>query len=206
MGRAAWQLGLRQILPRLQPDLWVFGYGSLMWDPGFAYEEAPHARVFGYHRALCLLSVRNRGTPERPGLVLAMDRGGSCHGIAFRIAPSAQGEVLDYLWAREMYTGAYRPVVVPARLADGRRIAALAFIARPGHAQYCRTASPEEAARLVVQGHGSYGRALDYLRNVVRHLDALGICDGPLHRVLAISEALDATRGMDRQQETPYGP
>ncbi|TVR78138.1 MAG: gamma-glutamylcyclotransferase [Rhodospirillales bacterium] len=186
-----WPDGLRHVLPKLQPELWVFGYGSLMWDPGFAHAEALHARVYGYHRALCLLSVRNRGTPERPGLVLAMDRGGSCHGVAFRVPAARQAAALDYLWEREMYTGAYRPVGATTRLADGRRVTALAFVARPDHAQYCRTASAEHAARLVVQGHGSYGRSLDYLRHVVRHLDALGIDDGPLHRVLACAESLD---------------
>ena len=171
--------------------LWVFGYGSLMWEPGFEYAEARHARVFGYHRALCLLSVRNRGTPARPGLVLAMDRGGSCHGIAFRIAPPDVERTRRYLWEREMSTAAYRPALLTTRLSGGTRARALAFVARPDHAQYFRADTPEQAAALVRQGCGACGTALDYLRNVIRHLGEIGIADGPLHRVLAAAEATD---------------
>jgi cation transport protein ChaC len=170
---------------------WVFGYGSLMWDPGFAYVEARHARVFGYHRALCLLSVRNRGTPEKPGLVLSMDRGGSCHGIAFRIAPAEVERTRLYLWEREMVTAAYRPAVLNARLRGGNQAKALAFVAKPDHPQYYRAMSPEHAAVLVRQGCGACGAALDYLRNVIRHLDEMGIAEGPLHRVLKTAEAAD---------------
>ncbi len=170
--------------------LWVFGYGSLMWDPGFVHEEVRPARLFGYHRALCLLSIRNRGTPERPGLVLALDRGGSCHGLAFRIAAGRVAETRTYLWQREMPTAAYRARSLGVRLADGRRVAALTFVSRPGHPQYLRPGSPEEAARLVAQGRGRMGTAIDYLRGVVRHLDELGIGDGPLHAVLALAEAI----------------
>jgi cation transport protein ChaC len=168
---------------------WVFGYGSLMWDPGFAFIEARRARVFGYHRALCLLSVINRGTPQKPGLVLAMDRGGSCHGIAFRVAPEDEENTRRYLWQREMFTGAYRPALLTARLQGGTRAKLLAFVARPDHVQYFRARSPEQAAELVRQGRGARGTALDYLRNVIRHLDEIGIADGPLHRVLKAAEA-----------------
>jgi cation transport protein ChaC len=172
---------------------WVFGYGSLMWNPGFAYVEARHARVFGYHRALCLLSVINRGTPEKPGLVLSMERGGSCHGIAFRVAPADVESTRRYLWEREMITAApaYRPALLTARLRGGSRAKVLAFVAKPDHAQYYRAESPEQAARLVRQGGGARGTALDYLRNVIRHLDDLGIAEGPLHRVLKAAEAAD---------------
>jgi cation transport protein ChaC len=172
---------------------WVFGYGSLMWEPGFAYVEARHARVFGYHRALCLLSVINRGTPEKPGLVLSLDRGGSCHGIAFRIAPAEVERTRLYLWEREMVTAAYRPAVLNARLRGGSRAEVLAFVTEPDHPQYYRAESLEQAAVLVRQGCGARGTALDYLRNVIRHLDDLGIADGPLHRVLKAAEAADDT-------------
>ncbi len=169
-------------------DLWVFGYGSLMWDPGFSHAEVRTARLHGYHRALCLLSVRNRGTPERPGLVLALDRGGSCWGRAYRVAAADAEHVRAYLWEREMYTGAYRPVEAAVGLHGGARVTALTFAARPGHAQYCRPETDDRAADLVVQGRGSYGTSLDYLRNVIRHLDDFGIPDGPLHRILALAE------------------
>jgi glutathione-specific gamma-glutamylcyclotransferase len=168
---------------------WVFGYGSLMWDTGFAYIEARHARVFGYHRALCLLSVRNRGTPQKPGLVLSMDRGGSCHGIAFRVAPPDVERTRLYLWEREMITAAYRPALLNARLRGGGRARVLAFVARLDHEQYYCAPSPKHAAELIRQGCGARGTALDYLRNVIRHLDEMGIAEGPLHRVLKAAEA-----------------
>lgn len=176
-------------------DLWVFGYGSLMWDPRFDHVESVPGRVHGYHRALCLLSVRNRGTPDKPGLVVALDRGGSCRGIAFRVAAPGVAATRAYLWQREMYTNAYRPLTVPLRLDDGRRVPALTFAAAPGHPQHCRPATPEHAAALVLQGRGTYGTSLDYLRNVIHHLDAFGIPDGPLHHILALAEAAVARDG-----------
>lgn len=186
----------RQVPPLGAGDLWVFGYGSLMWDPGFPYAEAHHARVFGYHRALCLLSVRNRGTPEQPGLVLALDRGGSCHGIAFRVAPEDEEPTRLYLWEREMYTGAYRPALLAASLGGTRRVKALTFVARPDHQQYFHAETAEQAAALVAQGRGAYGTSLDYLRNVIRHLDEIGIADGPLHRVLMLAEPAASSQGL----------
>jgi cation transport protein ChaC len=169
-------------------DLWVFGYGSLMWEPGFPHAEVRRARLFGWHRRLCLLSVQNRGTEDSPGLVLALDRGGSCQGLAFRVAAEHVETTRAYLWQREMYTGAYRPVSARVWLQDGGQATALTFAALPGHRQYFRPDSPEQAAELVRQGQGKMGTSLDYLRNVVRHLDDIGIADGPLHRVLAIAE------------------
>lgn len=175
-------------------DLWVFGYGSLMWEPGFPHAEVRHARLFGWHRRLCLLSVRNRGTEDRPGLVLAADRGGSCHGLAFRVAAAHVEETRAYLWERELSTDAYRPL--EARIWFGREehVNALTFVARPDHRQYLRAESPDLAAELVCQGRGALGTSLDYLRNVVRHLDEIGIADGPLHQVLTIAETKSAAR------------
>ena len=118
-----------------------------------------------------------------------MDRGGSCHGIAFRVAPEDEESTRRYLWQREMRTAAYRPALLTARLQGGTRAKLLAFVARPDHAQYYRARSPEHAAELVRQGRGARGTALDYLRNVIRHLDEIGIADGPLHRVLKAAEA-----------------
>jgi cation transport protein ChaC len=167
---------------------WIFAYGSLMWEPNFPCAEARPARLHGYHRALCILSIRNRGSEDRPGLVLGLDRGGSCAGRALRVAPGHVAETLDYLERREMATSCYRPKLLPVRLDGGERLTALAFVADPGHRQYVGTLPAEEAAVLVRQGRGSYGNALDYLRNVVAHLDAMGIADGPLHRVLGLAE------------------
>ena len=169
-------------------DFWVFGYGSLMWAPGFAHLEARPARVHGYHRALCVYSVAHRGTVERPGLVVGLDRGGSCLGRAFRVAAAEVEDVRAYLHERELVTHVYVPRTLAARLDDGRRVPAYGFIARRDHPQYTGTLPLDRTVDLVVQGCGDSGACLDYLRNTVRHLDDLGIADGPLHRVLAMAE------------------
>ncbi len=176
-------------------DLWVFGYGSLMWDPGIPFIESAWAVLRGYHRSLCILSVRNRGTWDRPGLALGLERGGACRGRAFRIATGDVDEACATLWAREMANRAYIPRLLPVRLDDGQQVPALVFLARPGHPQFAGGLAPETAARLVVQGTGSYGTALDYLRNVVVHLDGFGIADGPLHRILVLAEAMTGDEG-----------
>lgn len=169
-------------------DLWVFAYGSLMWEPNFPYAEVRPALLRGYHRALCILSIRNRGTEDRPGLVLGLARGGSCAGTALKVEPAHRAQTLAYLEQREMSTSAYLPKLLAVRLDGAARVPALAFVADPGHRQYVGDLPAEEAARLVRQGRGSYGNSLDYLRNVVAHLDAIGIVDGPLHRVLCLAE------------------
>ena len=168
--------------------LWVFAYGSLMWEPNFACAEIRPALLRGYHRSLCILSIRNRGTEARPGLVLGLDRGGSCSGLALRVTPGQYLETLAYLEQRELATRSYRPKLLPVNLNRRERVVALAFVADPRHRQYVGTLAPEDAAHLVRQGRGSYGAALDYLRNVIAHLDEIGIADGPLHRIFALAE------------------
>jgi len=169
-------------------DLWVFGYGSLMWDPGFRYAEVRPAVVYGWHRALCVFSIRYRGTQERPGLVLGLDRGGCCHGRAYRVEVADVEAVRAYLWDREMVSAAYRPAMGLVRLDGHERVRALTFVARHDHPQYAGKRDLESAAELVAQGHGPKGSALDYLRNVVGHLDELGVRDGVLHRTLRLAE------------------
>jgi glutathione-specific gamma-glutamylcyclotransferase len=183
--------------------LWVFGYGSLMWDPGFVHAEALPALLYGWHRSLCILSIRNRGTVERPGLALGLDRGGACRGIAFRIAPGEVEAACAYLWAREMSHGVYRAMMLKVRLDGGGRTGALTFVARQDHPQYVRGLPMKAAAALVLQGRGAYGTSLDYLRNVIEHLDATGIRDGPLHAVL--NEALRARRAAATTGLEPEG-
>ena len=182
-----------EMWPVEERDAWVFGYGSLMWDPCFRYVEARRALLRGYHRALCIRSIINRGTPEKPGLALGLDRGGSCSGFAFRLDPDNLAAAKAALWEREMRNGVYRPKVLPVRLAGVERVPALVFVARPDHPQYAGELKSQEAALLVAQGAGACGTALDYLRNVVRHLDAFGIADCPLHCVLTLAEASAAT-------------
>ncbi len=169
-------------------DMWVFAYGSLMWDPGFPYLERHSARLYGYHRAFCIYSYIYRGTPERPGLVLGLDRGGSCKGVVFRIARSVAPAVADYLEEREMVTRVYRARRLPVHTGSGV-VEALSYVADPAHPQYAGKLPLERAADLICQGHGRRGPALEYLRNTVAHLEELDIAEGPLHRLLDIVEA-----------------
>jgi glutathione-specific gamma-glutamylcyclotransferase len=158
-------------------DLWVFGYGSLMWRPGFAFVERDVARVRGYHRALCVYSHVHRGTPEKPGLVLGLDRGGSCRGIAFRVAAAHREETIAYLRAREQVTAVYREVTLGIELDGGRRVTALTYAVDRSHIQYAGRLPLEDVARLVAQGEGVSGANPDYVRATQAHLAALGIAD-----------------------------
>ncbi len=167
-----------------EQDLWIFAYGSLMWRPDFDWVESVRARLYGFHRALCLYSHHHRGTAERPGLVLGLDRGGSCVGLCFRIAAPARAATLDAVRRRELITGVYVEIAAPVRLADGRRPAALTYVARRDHGQYAGALPLAEVARLVAQGHGAGGPNADYLRNTVAHLADMGIRDDRLAAVL----------------------
>ena len=164
--------------------MWVFAYGSLIWRPDFVAAETRLARLAGWHRAMCILSTVYRGTPDRPGLVLGLDRGGSCRGRALRVASADWPAVKAMLDARELVTGVYHPRFLPVRLDDGRRVPAYAFVCARGHAQYW-SGSADEAVRLIRQGTGSSGRARDYLASTVEHLAALGLADRALGRLLA---------------------
>ena len=166
-------------------DIWVFGYGSLMWRPGFCYRAAEPALLRGYHRAFCIRSVRYRGTPERPGLIVGLDRGGSCRGRAYRVAAADARAALDYLNTRELVTGVYTRRVVPVNVRAGR-VEAYAYVADRGHAQYVGKLSPDRAADIILAGHGASGDNCDYLENIVAHLDGLGSPDGPLHTLLRL--------------------
>lgn len=163
----------------------MFAYGSLMWRPDFIHAEVRAARLMGWHRAMCILSTHYRGTPERPGLVLGLDRGGSCVGRAFRVEPGHWDSVRHILHEREMVTGVYRPRFLPVTLDDGRREPAYAFIVERGHHQYF-SGPPEAAIRLIRQGEGPMGTSRDYLASTIAHMDALGIREGKLHRLLGL--------------------
>lgn len=164
-------------------DIWVFGYGSLMWHPGFPHQETQRALVRGYHRAFCVYSHRYRGTPKKPGLVLGLDHGGECHGMIFRVAAGDVGGVMDYLWDREMVTGVYNPVSIEAETPEGTVICRT-FVADREHPQYAGRLSMEESAALIATAHGARGPNTEYLFNTVRHLDDLGIRDEALHSLM----------------------
>ena len=164
-------------------EFWVFGYGSLMWRPGFDYVDASHARLFGYHRALCVRSHVHRGTPERPGLVLGLDRGGSCLGIAFSVSPDKSDKVLSYLRARELVTHVYKERRVPLALKSGRRVHAVAYVVDRAHAQYAGELSAGDAAGIVRGAVGKSGANEDYVINTVNHLRQMNIHDHWLEQV-----------------------
>lgn len=174
-------------------DLWVFGYGSLMWDPEFPYAQWEPALVYGYHRALCISSTRWRGTPARPGLVLGLDRGGACRGIAFRVAREDVTATLEALWAREMNRRVYHPRFLRARLPK-RQVRALAFVADPLHTGYAGRLTVAETAVRVANCRGARGPNLAYLLRTIDHLAELGVRDHYLLRVLAAVRALQSGR------------
>jgi cation transport protein ChaC len=167
---------------KLKTDLWIFGYGSLMWHPGFPYCASEAGLLRGWHRSFCVFSHSYRGTPEKPGLVLGLDRGGACRGMAFRIPATDIATAMAYLWEREMTGGVYELRELPIETAQGR-IKARAFVVRRAHAQYAGRLSVEATARLILQGIGARGHCREYLANTVRQLEELGLVDGPLHRL-----------------------
>jgi cation transport protein ChaC len=151
-----------------------------MWRPGFDFAEHQIATVRGYHRALCVYSHVHRGTPEKPGLVLGLDRGGSCKGIAFCVPAAAADATIAYLRGREQVTNVYRELHLQAMLADGRRIMALSYAVDRCHGQYAGRLERAELERLVLQGHGASGANPDYVRNTQAHLTQIGIHDRTL--------------------------
>lgn len=163
-------------------DLWIFGYGSLMWRPDFPYLDARLARLHGYRRALCVWSWVHRGTEQLPGLVMGLDRGGSCIGRAYRVAAEARSAALEYLHDREMATPVYQPHLTTIQL-DGHATPGLVFVVDRGHPQYAGTLHSERAADVVIRGVGQSGANPDYLSAMVAHLDELGIHDAKLAQI-----------------------
>ena len=164
-------------------DAWFFAYGSLMWDPGFDHEEVLPALLRGYHRAFCVHSEVYRGTPERPGLSLGLDRGGSCRGLAFRVAQPNRVAAAAYLEKRELVEDIYFCRRVKLTSAAGG-LDAHAFIVNRRHAIYAPRQPLDDMARIIAGAAGEFGTNRAYLANTVAHLDALGIADGPLHELL----------------------
>jgi cation transport protein ChaC len=176
-------------------DLWIFGYGSLMWSPCFDYKHKAPARAHGYHRALCILSTRYRGTRRKPGLVMGLCRGGSCWGMAYRIDAPRLRRALARLWYREMPRRVYQPRLIPVRLASGREVRALAFVADPAHPAYVRELDLHGRARLVAQGIGVRGPCIDYIRKTLEHMHDVGVHDPHLERILHAAIALRENGG-----------
>ncbi|HVJ52985.1 MAG TPA: gamma-glutamylcyclotransferase [Aliidongia sp.] len=176
-------------------ELWIFGYGSLMWNPGFPYDAVEPATVRDWHRAFCIHSAGHRGTPEWPGLVVALAPGGECRGLAFRVEARHKGSALAYLWEREMALAeGYRPHRLAAAFDDNRRLEALTFVADPAHEAYAGELPLATAARQIAAARGARGSNRDYLRRTLEQLDRLGIRDAALS---ALDEAVGAIPGLD---------
>lgn len=169
-------------------DLWVFGYGSLMWDPGFSHAERHLATLHGYHRRFCLRSVRYRGTPEAPGLVLGLDaeEGAACEGVAYRVAAEEAVTVLDYLRERELVTYAYLEVTITATLApDETPVEAVTYVVDTDHAQYAGHLTVDEQAAIIATRAGPRGTNRAYLESTLAHLRECAIHDPELEDLSA---------------------
>jgi cation transport protein ChaC len=177
--------------------MWVFAYGSLIWRPGFAHAGQHRALLRGWHRSFCLWSHRYRGTPERPGLVLGLDRGGACHGVVFRVPGATAAEVLRYLDDRELPDGSemvYHRRLVPVRVLEtpGMVVPAVTYVVNRTCRNYVPRLAPERAAEVIAGGVGQMGANRDYLLNTLSHLADLGVRDARLERIAAL---LPQTRG-----------
>lgn len=171
---------------------WVFGYGSLMWRPGFPFVERQAAVLHGRRRAFCIYSVHHRGTPERKGLVLGLAAGGAVRGAAYQVSEAEWPQVYAYLKEREQPTETYVEATVSIRLAEGRTVKALGFLSDTAHPQWAGALSFEEQARLIAGASGLSGRNIDYLRDLVEHLHEEKVRDQGMERLLARVEALEA--------------
>lgn len=160
--------------------MWVFGYGSLLWNPGFTPVETQAAVLRDYHRSFCMLSIHHRGTVEQPGLVLALDEtpGAVCTGVAFCVAEAEEDAVLAMLRARELISSAYVEKTLPLDI-GGQDVPALAYVIDPDHDQYCQF-DLETQARMIARGQGGRGPNAEYLHNTVDHLHQMGIHDADL--------------------------
>lgn len=186
-----------EALCRSAHPIWVFAYGSLMWEPEFSAGAAAPALLHGYHRCFCLYSYDYRGTPARPGLTLGLDRGGACRGLALRVPPESIPAALDRLWAREMTAPpVYDLRLLPVRTANGA-LKAYAFTVRRDHPDYVGRLPLEETARIIAGAVGRRGACRDYLAGTVRHLEKLGFADARLRRLAERVDALHSSRGND---------
>jgi cation transport protein ChaC len=165
---------------------WVFGYGSLIWQPGFPFFKSERALLRGAHRSLCIYSHHYRGTPEAPGLVFGLARGGACGGMAFAVDDAIWPETLQYLRDRELVTSVYREAIRPVLLESGAAVTALAYLVDERHEQYAGRLGLDEQARLVRRSSGVSGANLDYVLNTARHLAQLGIRDRALEALAAM--------------------
>jgi cation transport protein ChaC len=176
--------------------MWVFGYGSLLWNPGFEVREQVVATLPGWHRSFCMRSIHHRGTEEKPGLVLALDEmaGAHCQGLALSVPDGLHDTTLDYLRERELVSSAYLEKYLQVDLADGRRVEAVTYVIDPHHVQYC-SLEMEEQAQIISTAVGGRGPNTDYLHNTASHLTELGIEDEDLDWLSARVAELTGSSG-----------
>lgn len=162
--------------------MWVFGYGSLLWNPGFDVAEEVMATLPGYARSFCMRSIHHRGSEEEPGLVLALDevRDAQCQGVALRVAPGTEDATLVYLRERELISSAYLERMLEVRLAGGQAVTAVTYVIDADHVQYCGGLPLEEQAQIIASAQGGRGPNSEYLYNTADHLHALGVADADL--------------------------
>ena len=172
---------------RPSDDVWIFGYGSLMWNPAFNFAESGVGVVRGWHRRFCLWLEMGRGSPGNPGLMLGLDRGGTCRGVAFRIPADQVRNELLLIWRREMFGTAYVARWVQARMAD-TTVPAITFVVNRDHPRYAGKLNDDRAAQHIATAAGSLGSCVSYLENTMAHLEQLGIRDGGLHRIATAIE------------------
>jgi cation transport protein ChaC len=187
----------------MDDQLWVFGYGSLMWRPGFEFEERCEALMHGVHRRLCIYSHVHRGTPEKPGLVLGLDKGGKCRGIGYRVSASRRQATLDYLREREQVTMVYKEVwrnMVVRRTGGGHRVRALVYVVDQSHEQYAGKRTARELLPFVLQGHGKGGPCIDYIAATLEHIREQGFSDPHMEEVLALACSAAVSGGQSVEQ------
>ncbi|MGI9357417.1 MAG: gamma-glutamylcyclotransferase, partial [Rhizobiaceae bacterium] len=170
-------------MAKTRDHFWIFGYGSLMWKPGFVHEKAVLARMPGVHRAPCIYSWVHRGTKDNPGIVLGLDRGGSCRGMAFQVSNTRRDDVLDYLRGRELVTNVYRETTRPAVLESGKTVTCVTYVVRHDHEQYAGKIGHDALVEHIANAEGGSGDNRSYFLSTVEHLKAMGIHDRPLERI-----------------------
>jgi len=181
---------MRRRPPSSSDDVWVFAYGSLMWNPALDFDAREHAVLHGWHRSFCLRMVSGRGSPSAPGRMLAVERGGVTHGVALRLPSAVLAEELPLVWTREMVFGAYRPTWTAVTFADGRSVSAITFAADPARPQYRPDASVEVVTPLIASASGPFGSNADYVFNLRRALRGCGAYDPYIEALVAGLEPL----------------
>ena len=167
----------------VEPDLWVFAYGSLIWNPGFPYKAREPAKLIGFHRRYCVQSMIYRGTPERPGLVLGLEPGGACEGVAYRVAHELEAETMRYLRERELVTSVYLETVVRIETGEGARRDAVTYVADTAHEQYVATTEFDAMIETIAGASGVAGPNVEYALNTWANLLALGLADPLIEQV-----------------------